>query len=48
MAGELGDMCVSQVVCECETESLGMSVSWVTHGEMSGWQVSLGEGTRLD
>lgn len=41
-------MCVSQVVYECETESLRMSVSWVFHGEMSGWQVSLADGTGLD
>lgn len=41
-------MCVSQVVYEDEAESLRMSVSWVSHGDMSGWQVSLADGTGLD
>lgn len=40
-------MCISQVVYEQETESLGMSVFWVTHGELSNWQVNSGEGAGL-
>lgn len=40
-------MCISQVVYEQETESLGMSVFWVTHGELSSWQVNSGEGAGL-
>lgn len=46
--GSSGDLCVSPVVYECEPESLGISVPCVTHGEMSGWQMSSGEGAGLD